>query len=67
MNRDSYYLELLIDIIINNSKMDYLNQDLRIDDDKAVIQIIKVIAEKKYKEKINELKEHKKGKEISKE
>lgn len=50
------YLDLLIDLILDNSKIDYLDKDLMIDDDKAVMGVIKVIANHKYNERLKELK-----------
>lgn len=63
MDNNKYYLDLLIDLIINNAKMDYLDKDLMIDDDKAIIQVVKIIAKAKYDKKLNELKEQKENKE----
>ena len=63
MDNNKYYLDLLIDLIINNAKMDYLDKDLMIDDDKAIIQVVKIIAKTKYDKKLNELKEQKENKE----
>ena len=57
MDNNKYYLDLLIDLIINNAKMDYLDRDLRIDDDRAIIQVVKIIAKTKYEKKLSELKE----------
>lgn len=53
------YLELLIDLILNNTRIDYLDKELMIDDDKAVMGVIKVIAKHKYNERLKELKEQK--------
>lgn len=63
MDSNKYYLDLLVDLIINNAKMDYLNKDLMIDDDKAIMQVVKIIAKTKYEKKLNEVKEQKENKE----
>lgn len=62
MDNNKYYLDLLIDLIINNAKMDYFDKDLMIDDDKSIIQVVKIIAKTKYDKKLNELKEQKENK-----
>lgn len=63
---DNNYLDLLIDLIINNSRLDYNGENLRIDEEKPVIEVIKIIAKEKYENKVKELKEEKSNKEMGK-
>lgn len=56
------YLDLLIDLILDNSKLDYLDRGLTIDEDKAIIGVIRVIANFKYNRRLKELKEEKENK-----
>lgn len=63
---ENNYLDLLIDIILDNTKIDYLDKDLMIDDDKAVIGVIKVIAKGRYNQRLEELKGLKKNEEGNK-
>ena len=52
---ENNYLDLLIELIINNTRLSYDEKDLRIDEDKAVMEVIKIIAKEKYKVRFNEL------------
>lgn len=63
---ENSYLDLLIDLIINNSRLDYNGKNLRIDEEKPVIEVIKIIAKEKYENKLKELKENEKGNEEEK-
>lgn len=53
---DNNYLDLIIDLIINNTRLDYDGKDLRIDEEKPVMEVIKIIAKEKYENKLKELK-----------
>ena len=49
--------QLLIELIINNTRLNYDKNDLRIDDDTAIIQVVKILAKVKYQARFKELKE----------
>lgn len=50
------YLDLLIDIILENTRLSYDGKKLIIDDDNAVIQVIRILAKEKYNQRFKELK-----------
>lgn len=49
-------LELLIDIILDNTRLTYDKEKLTIDDDNAVIQVIRVLQKERYNKRLEELK-----------
>lgn len=53
---ENNYLDLLIDLIINNSKLNYDKNDLRIYNEETIMQIIKIIAKDKYENRLEDLK-----------
>lgn len=57
---ENNYLDLIIDLIIDNSRLSYDKEKLMINDDSAVMQVIKIIAKEKYQNKFNQLKEQEK-------
>lgn len=53
-------LDLLINVIINNTRLSYADENkLMLDEDKAVMEIIKVIASRKYENRLEDLKREK--------
>ena len=53
---DTNYLDLIIDIIINNTKLSYCDKNkLTIDNESPVLEVIKVIAHERYELRVNEL------------
>ena len=42
------YLDLIIEVILNNARLNYEKNDLMINDEKPLLEIIKVIAADKY-------------------
>ena len=56
---ETNYLDLLVDLIIENSRLSYDNEKLTIYDDNTVMQVIKIIAKEKYQDRFNKLKETK--------
>lgn len=52
------YEDFLVDIILNNARLSYTDENkLMIDEDKAIMEVVKVISRKKYENRLNELKE----------
>lgn len=60
---ENNYLDLLIDLIINNSRLNYDKNDLRIDNDDTIMQVLKIIAKNKYENRLEDLKNQKINKE----
>lgn len=54
-NKDT--VQLLIELILNNTRLNYDKNDLRIDDDTAIIQVVKILAKEKYQNRFQELQE----------
>ena len=64
MEENKIYLDLLIDLIINNARLGYNEKDkLRIENDEAIMQVLKVIAKDKYENKLEDLLNAKKDEE----
>lgn len=56
------YEDFLIDIILNNTRISYADDNrLMIDEDKAIMEVVKVIDKRKYENRLEELKELKKN------
>ena len=53
---DKNNLDILIHLIIDNAELNYSGEDLRIANAETVLQFIKYIYPKTYKEKLEELK-----------
>ena len=53
--RNKERLYILIDLIINNTDLSYDKTKLRIDDERAVIDYLKIIAPERYNERYNTL------------
>lgn len=54
---DINYMDLLIDLIIDNSCLSYSDKDkLRIDNDDTIMQVIRIIAKDKYENRVEDLK-----------
>lgn len=60
---DINYLDLLINLIIDNADLSYSNDKLRIDNDETIMQVIKVIAKDKYENRLEDLKNKRDNKE----
>lgn len=59
------YEDFIIDIILNNTKLSYTDDNkLMIDEDKAILEVVKVISRKKYENRLKELKGNEEEKEI---
>lgn len=56
---DTNYLDLLINIIIDNANLSYTDDKLRIDNDDTIMQVIRVIAKDKYENRLEDLKNKK--------
>lgn len=56
---DTNYLDLLINIIIDNASLSYTDDKLRIDNDDTIMQVIRVIAKDKYGNRLEDLKNKK--------
>ena len=50
-----YKFETIIDLILSNTDLNYSKTDLRIKSDVGIISLIRIFAEKKYKERFNTL------------
>ena len=51
------YEDFLVDIILNNARLSYTDENkLMIDEDKAIMEVVKVISRKKYENRLKELK-----------
>lgn len=53
---DKSKLELLVDLIMDNVKLSYTGEDLRIANEETVLQFIKCLYPSIYQEKLEELK-----------
>ena len=53
----------LIELIINNTELNYRKDDLRIDGDTVILEVLKVLAKEKYQERFKELQEKETNKE----
>ena len=56
---DTNYLDLLINIIIDNASLSYTDDKLRTDNDDTIMQVIRVIAKDKYENRLEDLKNKK--------
>lgn len=52
---ENSYLDLLIDLIINNAELSYTKDSLRVGNDDTIMQVLKIIAEQKYENKLEDL------------
>lgn len=53
---DTNYLDLIIDLILNNTKLSYCDRNkLTIDNESPVLEVIKIIAHERYELRVNEL------------
>lgn len=58
------YEDFLVDIILNNTRLSYTDDNkLMIDEDKAIMEVVKVISRKKYENRLKELKGNEEEKE----
>jgi hypothetical protein len=58
---ETNYLDLIIDLIINNTNLSYGDKEkLRISDDTSILEVIKVIAKDRYDKRVIELNEENK-------
>lgn len=54
---DTSYLDLIIDLILNNAQLSYSDKNkLRLDNDDTIMQVLKVIAKDKYENRLEDLK-----------
>ena len=53
---DKSKLEMLVDLIIDNAKLSYTGEDLRIANEETVLQFIKCLYPATYQNKLEELK-----------
>lgn len=53
---ENNYLDLLIDLIIDNAELSYHKDSLRIDNDDTIMQVLKIIAKQKYENRLEDLK-----------
>lgn len=60
MNEDMYVVDFLIELILNNTRLNYNKDDLRINSDDVVLEVIKVLSKEKYENRLQELIEKKK-------
>lgn len=63
---ENNYLDLLIDLIIDNAELSYHKDSLRIDNDDTIMQVLKIIAKQKYENKLEDLQNKETSKETKK-
>lgn len=62
---DIEYMDLLTELIINNTKLSYMDNDkLTIDNEAPILEVLKVIAKNKYENRIEDLKNKKENEKI---
>lgn len=54
---------LLVELIINNTRLSYDKNELKIDNDTAIMEILKIIAKPLYEKRLQELQEKENSKE----
>lgn len=57
MDGDMDAMEFLIELILNNTRLNYDKDKLTIRDDTAVLEVLRVIAKAKYENRLQELQE----------
>lgn len=57
MDGDMDAMEFLIELILNNTRLNYDKDELRIEGDNVVLEVIKVLAKAKYEDRLQELQE----------
>lgn len=57
MDGDKEAMEFLIELILNNTRLNYDKDELRIEGDNVVLEVIKVLAKAKYENRLQELQE----------
>ena len=57
MNEEIIAYTFLIELILNNTQLNYDKDKLRINDDSVVLEVIKVLAKAKYENRLQELQE----------
>lgn len=55
MDGDKDAMEFLIELILNNTRLNYDKDELRIEGDNVVLEVIKVLAKAKYEDRLQEL------------
>lgn len=63
---ENNYLDLLINLIIDNAELSYHKDSLRIDNDDTIMQVLKIIAKDKYENRLEDLKNQEINKETKK-
>lgn len=63
MEGDKDATEFLIELILNNTGLNYDKDKLRMGDDTAILESIKVLAKDKYESRLKELQEKQNSKE----
>lgn len=62
MDGDKDAMEFLIELILNNTQLNYDKDKLTIRDDTAVLEVLRVIAKSLYENRLKELQEKSKEK-----
>lgn len=57
MDGDMDAMEFLIELILNNTRLNYDKDELRIENDNIVLEVLKVLAKAKYENRLQELQE----------
>lgn len=57
MDGDMDAMEFLIELILNNTQLNYDKNKLTIRDDNVVLEVLKVLAKAKYENRLQELQE----------
>ena len=55
MDGDKDAMEFLVELILNNTRLNYDKDELRIEGDNVVLEVIKVLAKAKYEDRLQEL------------
>lgn len=62
---DIEYMDLLTELIINNTKLSYMDNDkLTIDNEAPILEVLKIIAKNKYENRVEDLKNKKESEKI---
>ena len=64
MNGDIDAMDFVTQIILNNTRLNYDKDELTMDNDKIILEVLKVLAKEKYEARLQELLEKEKSKEI---